>query len=116
MRLRHGGFAVLVGMVLSLCLATGYAQQGDRKEHTFRGKIEKVDPKAKTLVVNGENVEGWMAAMTMTYSVDKEDVLAKVKAGDQITARVYDGDFRTLHDVKLVPPKAPVTPDKPAKK
>ena len=43
-----------------------------------------------------------MSAMTMTYSADKPDVYDKVKAGDQITAKVYDGDFATLHDVQVV--------------
>ena len=40
--------------------------------------------------------------MTMTYSADKPDVYDKVKAGDQITAKVFDGDFSTLHDVQVV--------------
>jgi hypothetical protein len=29
-----------------------------------------------------------------------------VKAGDQITAKVYDGDFQVLHDVQIVPSPA----------
>jgi Cu/Ag efflux protein CusF len=78
------------------------AASADKKEHVFRGKVEKVDPQAKTLTVDGENVEGWMSAMTMTYSADKADVYDKVKPGDQITAKVYDGDFGTLHDVQVV--------------
>ena len=73
-----------------------------KKEHPFRGKVLKVDPQAKTLTVDGENVDGWMAAMTMTYSADKPDVYDAVKPGDQITAKVYDGDFATLHDVQVV--------------
>jgi protein SCO1/2 len=73
-----------------------------KKEHLFRGKVEKVDPAAKTLTVNGENVEGWMSAMTMTFSADRPDVYDKVKPGDQITAKVYDGDFSVLHDVQVV--------------
>jgi Cu/Ag efflux protein CusF len=62
--------------------------------------------------VAGENVEGWMGPMTMSYAVDKDAVLAKVKAADQITAKVYDGDFKTLHEVQVVPPKTTTPPSK----
>src|SRR4029077_15557070 len=78
------------------------AASAEKKEHVFRGKVDHADAQAKTLTVNGENVEGWMSAMTMTYSADKPDVIDKIKAGDQITAKVFDGDFATLHDVQIV--------------
>jgi Cu/Ag efflux protein CusF len=78
------------------------AAPAGKKEHVFRGKVEAVDPKAKTMMVNGENVEGWMSAMTMQYSADNDDVYDKIKVGDQITAKVYDGGFGTLHDVQVV--------------
>ena len=105
---RRTQWMTLVGAMLTVLLLvpTMSAQQTARKEHAFRGKVEKVDAKAKTVTVAGENVEGWMAAMTMTYKVDKEDVFKQVKAGDQITAKVYDGDFQVLHDVKIVPAPA----------
>jgi Cu/Ag efflux protein CusF len=90
--------------VCCLFLTAADAQQTAKKEHTFRGKVEKVDLQGKTLTVNGEKVDGWMGAMTMNYSVDKEEALKNIKAGDQITAKVYDGDFKVLHDVKVVPP------------
>jgi Cu/Ag efflux protein CusF len=103
----------LITVALTLCLfAAGvYAQQkkdappSGKKEHVFRGKVEKIDPNAKTFTVNGENVEGWMPSMTMVYVPDKEEVLKQVKVGDQIEAKVYDEDFRTLHDVHVVPAK-----------
>jgi Cu/Ag efflux protein CusF len=108
-------FLVLAGiMLLALGIPAGHAQIPEKKAHTFRGKVEKIDAASKTMVVNGENVEGWMAAMTMTYVVDRQDVFKTVKVGDQITAKVYDGDF-TLHDVQVAPPKSGAK-DKAAKK
>jgi Cu/Ag efflux protein CusF len=89
-------------IVLAIGTSGAYAQ---KKEYTFKGKVEKVDARAKTVAVNGENVDGWMAAMTMNYKVDKPAVFDKLKIGDEITAKVYAGDFTTLYDVKVVPPK-----------
>jgi Cu/Ag efflux protein CusF len=106
MKFGRARMSCIVAMLLAAFATAPQAQQAGRKEHTFRGKIEKVDEKAKTLTVNGENVEGWMPAMTMTYALDKEETIKKVKVGDQITAKVYDGDFKVLHDVEVVPPKA----------
>jgi Cu/Ag efflux protein CusF len=106
MRSLHFILAVLVALAIGTS-----AVDAQKKEYAFKGKIEKVDARAKTLSVNGENVDGWMAAMTMNYKVDKADVFDKLKVGDQITAKVYAGDFMTLYDVKVVPPK----PTAPAK-
>ena len=110
--MKYVRFTLLIGITLSLLLCCGYAQQGKnapagaaKKEHTFRGKVEKIDLNAKTFTVNGQKVEGWMDAMTMVYVPDKEDVLKRIKVGDEISAKVFDGDFRTLHEVQIVPSK-----------
>ena len=75
--------------------------KGKAKSYTFHGKVTAVTEKG--LTVNGEKVEGWMDAMTMTYPVDKPDALKMVKVGDQIMATVYEGDM-TLHNVMTMPP------------
>jgi Cu/Ag efflux protein CusF len=91
-----------VGIAIALFLSAGYAQ---KKAYVFKGKVEKIDLANKSFVVNGEEVKGWMGAMTMSYGTDKDDVLKKLKVGDQITAKVYDDDFKVLHDVQVVAAK-----------
>src|SRR5690242_14462206 len=104
---RSAGFRfALAGAVLCLLLPLAQAQPKGKKEYAFRGKVTRVDADSKKLVVANDRIEGWMEAMTMAYAVDKADeVIKKVKAGDQITAKVYDGDY-TLYDVQVAPPGA----------
>ena len=94
-------------LVCAIALVVAVSAQtppAGKKDHAFKGKVEKVDAKTKMVTVNNENIPGWMNSMTMVYKVDKEAVLNDLKAGDQITAVVYDGDFQTLYNVKVVPP------------
>jgi Cu/Ag efflux protein CusF len=79
------------------------AQQSQQKSFTFRGTVEQVDATTKRLTVHSEPIEGWMGEMTMAYGVDNDAVFNRVKAGDRITAKVYEGDL-ILHDVIVLPP------------
>jgi Cu/Ag efflux protein CusF len=97
--MRQFRFAML-GFALCLLSVSLHAQ---KKSYTFHGKVEQVNLNTKRLTVANEKIEGWMDAMTMAYAVDNEEVLKSLKPGDQIIAKVYDGDY-VLHEVKVVPP------------
>ena len=104
----YGWYVALAALLLFLLTAVAYGQQADKsgkKEFAFKGTVEKVDPAAKSILVKNENIPGWMGSMTMPYTVDKPEVLKTVKPGDQVTAKVYEGDFKVLYDLKVVPPK-----------
>jgi protein SCO1 len=90
-------------LLVGVCLAQGTAT---KKSYTFHGKVQTVDESSKSMKVDGEEVKGWMSAMTMDYKVDDPSVLKKVKPGDRIMATVYDGDM-VLHKVQVMPAADP---------
>ncbi len=94
--------AIGVGAALCLLSSIAMAQQGGRKAFTLHGMVERVDASAKRLSVTNEPIPGGMGAMTMNYGVEKEEVLTRIKPGDRITARIYEGDS-TLYDLQKVP-------------
>jgi len=101
-------FRLTLGALLcALAISFTASAQTAKGEHAFKGVVQKIDDKTKTMTVDGENVPGWMMAMAMVYKPDKEDVFKTVKVGDQITATVKDGDFKTLYNVKVVEKPAP---------
>lgn len=104
---RRNRLMMLAGVLLCAVLAAPAAQTqpNSKKAYVFKGKVEKVDEKSKMLTVTNEDIPGWMMPMTMSYGVDRDAVLKQVKAGDQITATVYDGDVKTLYNVKVAPPE-----------
>lgn len=85
------------------CLAATHlgAQQPARESVAFRGKVEAVNTATNHMTVTNESIEGGMTGMTMSWSVDNADVLNRVKAGDRITAKTYQGDPK-LYDVQIV--------------
>ena len=73
------------------------------EEFAFSGTVRGVDAAAGTVSVRNDDVPGWMISMEMSYVVDPPSVLERLEPGDRITARVYEGDFRTLYGVEVAP-------------
>ena len=105
-------FTVLT--VVSLLTPLALAQQSERKSSTLRGTVDQVNTSTKRLSITNEPTPGGMGAMTMSYAVDKEEMLGRVKPGDHITAKMYEGDM-TLYDIQVLPvtPPAPLAAGAP---
>jgi cobalt-zinc-cadmium efflux system outer membrane protein len=95
--------------MMSLLISAAQAQQTQKKVFPFRGRVEQVNAATKRIIIQNEPIEGWMGEMTMGFAVDSDDVFQHVKVGDEITAKVYEGDF-TLHDLQVVPPAHATVP------
>ena len=104
MSTRRHILAAALALTGLLAANTDAQDKAKGKAMTFHGKVEAVTDKG--LTVKGEKVEGWMDAMTMSYPVDKPEVLKKVKVGDTIMATVYKGEI-ILRDVMVMPPDKP---------
>jgi outer membrane protein, heavy metal efflux system len=103
-RLRH---VVSLSALAGLTVFPLHAQQSEKKSFMFRGKVERVDPATKRLTVTNEPIEGWMGSMTMSYSVSNEEVVTQVKPGDQITAKVYQDEFKLYNVQVIAQPETP---------
>jgi protein SCO1/2 len=66
------------------------APAGQTRTFKLDGEVISVDKDKKTAVVKHGDIEGFMAAMTMPYPVPEQSDIDKIKAGDHITATVYD--------------------------
>jgi protein SCO1 len=76
---------LLVTLPLTACRGTNQTQV--RRYH-LKGTVVQVDKAQKHLVVNNEEIPGFMGAMTMPYPVVDAQTLEKLSPGDQITADV----------------------------
>jgi hypothetical protein len=94
---------IVAAVLLCLLSRDAHAQPAGARSHAFRGRVVSVNPAAGTLSVANENIQGWMAPMTMGYKTDPVEILKTLTVGETITATVYDGDFTTLYGIKVVP-------------
>ena len=82
---------------LFACLCFVLCGCGKTERHyDFNGRVVSKVSETHTLVVDHENIPGFMSAMTMPYPVAANVDLSGVEAGDQVMARVVvdkNGDF-----------------------
>ena len=88
------GFAFLL-LCTALLIACGPSKQAKRageKRYKLNGRVVSVDKQNKSLVVDGEDIPGFMPAMTMPYQVKNASDLDKVAPGDSVAAEIVGQD------------------------
>jgi len=58
------------------------------KQYSFKGRVVEKVPETHTLVIDHEDIPGFMPAMTMPYRVSRQIDLSQIEIGDKIDARV----------------------------
>jgi protein SCO1/2 len=61
---------------------------GDAKVYHLHGKVLSIDQANNSLMIDGDEIPGFMGAMAMPYPVRNKDEMTKVKPGDEITADI----------------------------
>ncbi|MBV9573954.1 MAG: copper-binding protein [Acidobacteriales bacterium] len=68
--------------------ASAAATPGGVKHYQLTGRVVSVDKPNKSIVVDGDEIPGFMSAMQMPYDVKDAKLLDKIAAGDQIKADI----------------------------
>jgi len=77
--------------------------QSPQKRYHLEGAVVSIDRQQKRVVVDGKDIPGFMAAMTMPYPVVDDQTLDRLKPGDQITADIVgSGSDMHLDNVVVV--------------
>jgi protein SCO1 len=71
--------------------ATTEAKDTTVKRYKLTGRVVSIDKAARSINVDGDEIPGFMAAMTMPYQVKDAGVLDKLSPGDQIKAEIVMG-------------------------
>ena len=91
---------------------TAEAKDTTVKRYNLTGRVTSIDKPAHSIFVDGDEIPGFMAAMTMPYQVKDVSVLEKLSPGEQIKAEIVMGnDGAYLENIlpaeKASPPKPP---------
>jgi hypothetical protein len=101
-------------VIAALFAVAGFAQTDPRgKSRILNGTVEVINDFARSIRVNQEKIEGYSDARTATYNVDDATILKRLAVGDRIVATIYEKDYYTLYDIRIVefydPPSKPTT-------
>jgi FtsP/CotA-like multicopper oxidase with cupredoxin domain len=92
-----------MGMVGELVVGKGgtASDRPDRTQHLWHGigTVVSVDLRKSRVIIDHEEIPGFMAAMTMNYAVTRPELLTRVKTGDRIRFTI-DAEQRGIVDIQ----------------
>ena len=94
-RFRHTHVAFILLLAAFACFAACSSKKSDGRRYDLKGKVVAVDRAKELVTVDGEEIKGYMPAMTMEYPLHDEDALKVVGPGDQIQATLVVADDNT---------------------
>jgi protein SCO1/2 len=101
----------LIAIVVALTAAVACSRAPEARQYEVRGQILAVDPARQEVLVNHEDIPGFMPAMTMAYKVRDPALLEGKTPGDLITATLVveevDGYLSTLTTTGRAPLESP---------
>jgi len=71
---------------------TTEAKDSTVKRYKLTGRVTSIDKPAHSIFVDGDEIPGFMAAMTMPYQVKDVSMLEKLFPGEQIKAEIVMGN------------------------
>lgn len=86
-RTRFLSLATVLCIALAGC-GQQQAPQAQEQRYALKGTVVSIDKSQKQILVDGEEIKGFMAAMAMPYPVVDPKLLDATAPGDQITADV----------------------------
>lgn len=74
------------------------------KIYHLHGKVLSIDQANSSLMIDGDEIPGFMGAMAMPYPVRNKDEMSKVTPGDEITADIIvpEGDSPYIQNIVVV--------------
>ena len=85
-------FLAVVASIAAACNKSAPPPEGQVKRYHLVGKIVSIDHDQASIMVDGREIVGFMAAMTMPYSVRDTKLLTPLGPGDEITADIVVDD------------------------
>lgn len=84
--IRRSILACTAALVLVACSPTG------PRDYSGHGEAREIDPIARTITLEHEEIPGLMKGMTMTFAVAPEVDLAAVAVGSEVDFGLRDAD------------------------